>query len=274
MEYNQKTKFRCDSCYEYDKCSVPLFCEIKEKNRGIDLKDPEIIRRLFEEIEDQSIDYAVMEHVRNAAVLPVEMQWSDLGSWESLYEASEKDGQGNVLRGNVISRDTRNSLIFSTKKLVTSIGVENLIIVETDDALLVCDLRRSQDVKKLVETLKDEERHEYRFHTRVLRPWGSATTIREEPGLKIRLLEIEPSKSLTRHLHRQRSEHWVVTNGFAKLLCGKKELVLNQNESAFIPQNTVHRLENPGNLPAQLIEVQLGSFLGEDDIERFNEENP
>ena len=123
-----------------------------------------------------------------------------------------------------------------------------------------------------METLKDEERHEYRFHSRVLRPWGSATTIREEPGLKIRLLEIEANRSLTRHLHRQRSEHWVVTNGFAKLLCGEKKLVLNQSESAFIPPNTVHRLENPGNLPAQLIEVQLGSFIGEDDIERFEDD--
>ncbi len=128
------------------------------------------------------------------AVLPVEMEWSDLGSWESIFQVSEKDSQGNVLRGNVITHDTRNSLIFSSKKLVTTIGVENLIIVETDDALLVCDMSRSQDVKKLVETLKREDRHEYKFHTRVMRPWGSATTILENKIYRIRILEILPGK--------------------------------------------------------------------------------
>ena len=178
---------------------APEMSKVFEDSRlsGADLLNPVTVKALYQKVQDQSIDYAVMEHVQNAAVLPVSMQWSDLGSWESLYDISKKDASGNALRGNVISQNTRNSLIFSTKKLVTSIGLENMLIVETEDALLVCDLKKSQDVKKLVETLKEEDRHEYRFHTRVLRPWGSATTIRAEKALQIRMLEISPGSKLS-----------------------------------------------------------------------------
>jgi mannose-1-phosphate guanylyltransferase/mannose-6-phosphate isomerase len=236
---------------------------------GKELADPEVIREIYQSIESDSIDYALFEKSKRVAVLPVDMEWSDLGSWESIYQVSEKDKQGNVIRGNVITHDTHNCLIFSSKKLVTSIGAENLIIVETDDALLVCDMTRSQDVKKLVETLKSEERHEYKFHTRVMRPWGSATTILENTIYRIRMLEIQPGKSLSLQSHQQRSEHWVVLEGTADVQRGDEKVILQKNESAYIPKGMHHRLGNFGDTTLQIIEVQQGEYLGDDDIERF-----
>jgi len=250
---------------------APEMSKVFEDSRlsGADLLNPVTVKALYQKVQDQSIDYAVMEHVQNAAVLPVSMQWSDLGSWESLYDISKKDASGNVLRGNVISQNTRNSLIFSTKKLVTSIGLENMLIVETEDALLVCDLKKSQDVKKLVETLKEEDRHEYRFHTRVLRPWGSATTIRAEKALQIRMLEISPGSKLSKQIHQHRSEHWVVIEGKAEVLIGSKNKTFLAGESTFIPKGTIHQLGNPTGDSLQLLEVQMGEYLGDKDIERF-----
>jgi len=236
---------------------------------GKELADPEVIRKIYQSIESESIDYALFEKSKRVAVLPVDMEWSDLGSWESIYQVSEKDKQGNVIRGNVISHDTHNCLIFSSKKLVTSIGVENLIIVETDDALLVCDMTRSQDVKKLVETLKKEERHEYKFHTRVMRPWGSATTILENTSYRIRMLEIQTDKSMSLQSHQKRSEHWVVLEGIADVQRGDEKVILQENESAYIPKGMRHRLGNSGKTTLQIIEVQQGEYLGDDDIERF-----
>ena len=241
----------------------------KNSTAGKDIADPENIREIYESIEAESIDYALLEKSKNVAVLPVEMEWSDLGSWESIYQVSEKNSQGNVLRGNVITHDTRNSLIFSSKKLVTSIGVDKLIIVETDDALLVCDLRRSQDVKKLVETLKKEDRHEYKFHTRVMRPWGSATTIQENNFYRIRILEIMPGKSISLQRHQQRSEHWVVLKGIADVQRGDEKVLLKENESAYIPIGIPHRLGNSQKNSLQIIEVQQGQYLGDEDIERL-----
>ena len=236
---------------------------------GKNLTDPDNIRIIYESIPADSIDYALLEKSKRVAVLPVEMEWSDLGSWESIFQVSEKDGNGNVMRGNVISHDTHDSLIFSSKKLVTSIGVNNLIIVETDDALLVCDMTRSQDVKKLVETLKREERQEYKFHTRVMRPWGCATTILENKIYRIRMLEILPGKSMSLQRHQQRSEHWVVLQGTAAVQRGDEKIILRENESAYIPKGMRHRLGNSGNTPLQIIEVQQGKYLGDDDIERL-----
>ncbi len=227
------------------------------------------VKAIYEQIASESIDYALLEKSEKVAVLPVDMDWSDLGSWESIYQVSEKDNHGNVLRGNVITHDTKNSLIFSTKKLVASIGVENLIIIETDDALLVCDMNRSQDVKKIVETLKKEERHEYKFHTTILRKWGSSSTILENTTYRILMLEILPGASLTLQRHRHRSEHWIVLDGTADVRRGDEELMLTENESAYIPKGMIHQLGNSGKIPLQIIEVQQGSYLGYDDIERF-----
>ena len=250
---------------------APEMSKIFEDSRlsGADLLNPVTVKALYQKVQDQSIDYAVMEHVQNAAVLPVSMQWSDLGSWESLYDISKKDASGNVLRGNVISQNTRNSLIFSTKKLVTSIGLENMLIVETEDALLVCDLKKSQNVKKLVETLKEEDRHEYRFHTRILRPWGSVTIIRAEKSVQIRMLEVNPRSWLSKQKHQHRSEHWVVIEGEAEILNGTKKRTIAAGESTFIPKGTLHQLGNPTQNTLQLIEVQMGEHLWANDIERF-----
>ena len=255
---------------EFRKHAPELLAPFEKKlTAGKDLADPENIREIYESIEADSIDYALLEKSTNVAVLPVEMEWSDLGSWESIFQVSEKDSQGNVLRGNVITHDTRNSLIFSSKKLVTTIGVENLIIVETDDALLVCDMSRSQDVKKLVETLKREDRHEYKFHTRVMRPWGSATTILENKIYRIRILEIMPGKSISLQRHQQRSEHWVVLKGVADVQRGDDKVLLKENESVYIPIGMSHRLGNSQKNSLQIIEVQQGQYLGDEDIERL-----
>ena len=257
---------------EFRKHAPELLAAFEKKSiAGKDLADPENIREIYESIEADSIDYALLEKSKNVAVLPVEMEWSDLGSWESIYQVSEKDAQGNVLSGNVISHDTHNSLIFSSKKLVTSIGVDNLIIVETDDALLVCDMSRSQDVKKLVETLKKEDRHEYKFHTRVMRRWGSATTILENKFYRIRMLEIMPGKSMSLQRHQQRSEHWVVLQGIADVQRGDEKVLLKENESAYIPIGIRHRLGNSEKIPLQIIEVQQGQYLDDDDIERLKQ---
>ncbi len=258
---------------EFQACAPDMLDAFTEAQLSPEqLADPEQVAPVFAQIRSESIDYAVLEKSKRIAVVPVgDIGWSDLGSWESLYEVSDKNESGNVLKGNVICHETRNSLIISTKKLVTSIGVENLLIVETDDALLVCDLRRSQDVKRLVETLKEEDRHEYQFHTRVLRPWGSATTVLEGDNFQIRLLEIDPGSSLSYQRHRHRSEHWVVLQGTADVHQEGETLLLSENQSAYIPQGVRHQLSNRGRLPLEVIEVQLGAYLGEDDIERFDQ---
>ena len=254
---------------EFERCAPELTQAFLVAKEAGTLRNRQAMGELFSGLENISIDYAVMERSRQVAVLPVDMGWSDLGSWESIYQVSEKDAQGNVLRGNVMTHDTRNSLIFSTKKLVTSIGVENLIIVETDDALLVCDLTRSQDVKHLVDALKESDRHEYKFHTTVLRPWGSAATLLENSVYRVRLLEIQPGRFISLQRHRHRSEHWVIVRGAADVVRGEETLLLTENESIHIPRTIRHRLSNSGKIPLQVLEIQQGDYLGMDDVERF-----
>ncbi len=242
---------------------------VNEKVNRVDLNESETIKGIYQSIKSESVDYALLEKSKKVAVLPVEIEWSDLGSWESIFQISEKDSFQNAIRGNVITLNTNNSLIFSNKKLVTSIGVENLIIVETDDALLVCDMKRSQDVKKLVETLKKEDRHEYKSHNQILRPWGLVTTIIENTNYKIRLLEIMPQKKLSLQRHMYRNEHWVVLKGKASIKRGEDDFLLNENESTFIHKGIKHRLSNQEDTTLKIIEVQYGEYIGENDIERF-----
>ena len=244
-----------------------FFAEGKPKNLGENGIGP-----VYGAIKSDSFDYAVLEKSDKVAVVQMEVGWNDLGCWESIYEVSPKDAQGNVERGNVVLQDSENCLIISSKRLVAGVGLKNLIVVETDDALLVCDLNRSQDVKTLVDHLKKEDRGEYKFHTKVLRPWGSYTVLREGPGFKVKSIEVLPGKrlSLQRHLHR--SEHWVVLEGTAKVTSGKEVLFLTENQSTYLPKTALHRLENPGKSPCKIIEVQLGQYLGEDDIERFDDD--
>jgi mannose-1-phosphate guanylyltransferase/mannose-6-phosphate isomerase len=254
---------------EFVSCAPDLAKLFLKEESSTDWLNDEEKSNIFAKSSNISIDYAVMERSDWVTVLPVEMGWSDLGSWESIYQVSEKDENGNVIRGNVISHETSNSLIFSTKKLVTSIGVENLIIVETDDALLVCDLTRSQDVKHLVDSLKERDRHEYKFHSRVLRPRGNATTLIENSFYRVRLLEIEPGRFISSQRHRHRNEHWVIVRGAADVIRGQETHLLTENESIHIPRTITHRLSNSGKIPLQVLEIQQGEYLGFDDVERF-----
>ena len=218
-----------------------------------------------------SIDYAVMEHTRNAAMVPVEMGWSDIGSWESLWAASDKDGGGNALKGDVLVQDVRNSYLRSEGPLVAAIGVDDLVVVATADAVLVSSKSASQDVKKIVEQLERGGRELHVTHRKVSRPWGSYERIDGGANFQVKRIIVNPGGRLSLQMHHKRAEHWVVVSGQARVTCGERVFTLNENQSTFIPLGEKHRLENEGPEPLHLIEVQSGSYLGEDDIVRFED---
>jgi len=249
---------------------VDAFFENGTSRKELDSREG--VAAVFGRISPDSFDYAILEKSRKVAVITMDVGWNDLGSWESIYRKSTKDSQGNVTRGNVILQDSENCLIFSDKRLITAVGLRNLIIIETDDALLACDLTRSQDVKKLVETLKREDRFEYKFHKTVVRPWGKSSVLSEGSGYQIRAITLLPEKriSLQRHFHR--NEHWVILSGTAEVIRGDETFYLSENQSTYIPKTTLHRLTNPGRVPLEIIEVQMGRFISEDDIERYEDD--
>ncbi|MGX1198736.1 mannose-1-phosphate guanylyltransferase/mannose-6-phosphate isomerase [Parvibaculum sp. MBR-TMA-1.3b-4.2] len=218
-----------------------------------------------------SIDYAVMEHTKDAAVVPVDMGWSDIGSWSALWEVGNKDQAGNVLSGDVITHDTRDTYVRAESGLVATLGVENLVVVETGDVTLVASRDRVQDVKKIVEKLALDGRSEHQSHTRVYRPWGFYEGLDEGDRHQVKHLMVHPGASLSLQLHHKRAEHWVVVKGQARVTVGDDTFLLEENESTYIPIETRHRLENPGTEPLSIIEVQSGSYLGEDDIVRFDD---
>jgi mannose-1-phosphate guanylyltransferase/mannose-6-phosphate isomerase len=218
-----------------------------------------------------SIDYALMEKTSIAAVVAADLGWSDIGSWQALWNVLEKDGEGNVSRGDVLLEDTKNCLIKSENKLVATVGMEDTLVVETADAILVAPLSRSQDVKKVVNRLKKEKRKEFSLHTTVYRPWGSYTVLEEQPRFQIKRITVIPGAKLSLQMHHHRHEHWVVVSGTARITNGDEEILLHENQSTYIPAGTTHRLENPGVISLELIEVQNGSYLGEDDIVRFDD---
>jgi len=219
----------------------------------------------------EAIDRAVMEKTSAAAVIPAEFEWSDVGSWGALWDIADKDGAGNAARGDVQMQDTRDSLVFGERRLVATLGVEGLIIVDTDDALLVADRSRSQDVREVVEDLKRANRSEHLSHRRVYRPWGYYESIDAGDRFQVKRLMVKPGAALSLQLHRKRAEHWVVVSGRARVTRGEDTLYLEENQSTYIPVGTKHRLENPGKTPLLIVEVQSGSYLGEDDIERFDD---
>ncbi len=218
-----------------------------------------------------SIDYAVMEHTSSAAVIPVSCGWSDLGSWSTLWETGEKDDNGNVLQGDVVSRDTKGSIIFSSNRLVATSGVRDLVLVETADAVLVASRENAQDVKEIVARLNGAGRDEAILHRRVYRPWGSYECIDRAERFQVKRITVKPGASLSLQMHYHRAEHWIVVKGTARIQRGDETLILTENQSTYIPLGQVHRLENPGVIPLELIEVQSGSYLGEDDIVRFED---
>jgi len=226
----------------------------------------------FQDCPEDSIDYAVMEKARDAVVVPLDAGWCDIGSWTALWEIGEKDAQGNVCTGDVLAFGSSNSLIHAEHKLVATLGVDELVIVETKDAVLVARKDRVQDVKKVVEAIKTSGRHEHINHREVYRPWGVYDAIEAGKRYQVKRITVKPGAKLSVQMHHHRAEHWVVVSGTARVTNGDKTFLVTENESTFIPIGEVHALENPGKIPLELIEVQSGSYLGEDDIVRFEDQ--
>ncbi len=226
---------------------------------------------IFSRILSDSIDYAVMEKTLNGIVIPFNGGWSDLGSFDALWQTGDKDENLNVIKGDVLLHDVKESYIYSESSLVTAVGIEKFVIVETKDAVLVCPRDRVQDVKKIVLQLKDQSRNESVNHRKVYRPWGSYETIDIESRFQVKRITVTPGAKLSLQKHFHRAEHWVVVSGTAIIIRGEEKVLLKEDESTYIPLGTLHRLENPGKIPLELIEVQSGSYLGEDDIVRFDD---
>jgi mannose-1-phosphate guanylyltransferase/mannose-6-phosphate isomerase len=218
-----------------------------------------------------SIDYAVMERTRRGMVVPLSCGWSDVGSWSSLWEVEPKSEADNVLIGDVLLHDVDSSYIRSESRLVAAIGLHDVVIVETSDAVLVADKNRVQDVKHIVNALKKAKRDEATSHKRVYRPWGSYESLVNAHRFQVKRIVVNPGQQLSLQMHHHRAEHWIVVSGTAKVTCGEKEFLLSEDQSTYIPLGNRHRLSNPGVIPLELIEVQTGSYLGEDDIVRFQD---
>ena len=226
----------------------------------------------FLDCPSESIDYAVMEHTRRGIMLPLDVGWNDLGSWGALWDISEKDDQGNVQIGDVISKSCSNTLVYAQSRLVATLGLSDLIVVETPDAILVSEKSEVQNVKDIVLQIKQEERTEHETHTRVYRPWGSYETVEIGPRYQVKRITVSPGSTLSLQMHHHRAEHWIVVRGIAEVECDDRKFTLSENESTYIPLGSKHRLGNPGKMELNLIEVQVGSYLGEDDIVRFEDD--
>jgi len=226
----------------------------------------------FAACPEDSVDYAVMEKTNDAVMVPLDAGWSDVGSWTALWEASKKDAEGNVFKGDVLGHATRNSFVHADSRLVATLGVEDLVIVETKDAVLVAHKNQVQDVKKLVERIKADNRHEHLNHREVYRPWGMYDAIDSGHRYQVKRITVQPGAKLSVQMHHHRAEHWVVVSGTARVTNGDKTYLVTENQSTYIPVGQVHALENPGVIPLELIEVQSGSYLGEDDIVRFEDQ--
>ncbi len=229
----------------------------------------------FKAIPSESIDYAVMEHAPSAGLpikmVPLDAGWSDLGAWDAVWSVLPKDTAGNAHVGDVLFTESRNTLVHATSRLVSLVGVDDLIVIETPDAVLVADRTRSQDVKHIVKSLSDQGREEQTLHRKVHRPWGWYDSIDEGGRFKVKRIQVKPGASLSLQKHHHRAEHWIVVKGTAEITNGDKVMLITENQSTYIPLGEVHRLANPGSIPLEIIEVQSGSYLGEDDIVRFED---
>ncbi len=246
-------------------------CRCSIENSSTDLDFTRVDAETFATSPDDSIDYAVMEKTDSAVVVTLDAGWSDVGSWSALWDIHQQDEQGNVCKGDVITEDVNNSYIHSESRLVAAIGIDNHVIVETNDVILVADKSRVQDVKKLVAQVKQQERHEHRFHKKVHRPWGTYEGITNSKRFQVKRIMVKPGSKLSLQKHHHRAEHWVVVQGTALITRGDEQLLLTEDQSTYIPLGTIHRLENPGVIPLEIIEVQTGSYLGEDDIVRLED---
>ena len=236
-----------------------------------DLHFTRLDREAFAACPEDSIDYAVMEKTAAAAMVPLDAGWSDIGSWSALWDVSPKDGEGNVLLGDVLAQNTQDTYIHADSRLVATVGVENLVIVETKDAVLVAHKDQVQDVKRIVDQLKLDARHEHIDHREVYRPWGMYDAIDRGSRYQVKRITVKPGAKLSLQMHHHRAEHWIVVSGTARVTNGEQTYLVTENQSTYIPIGQVHTLENPGKIPLELIEVQSGSYLGEDDIVRLQD---
>ena len=237
-----------------------------------DLDFTRIDPKRFEVCPSDSIDYAVMEKTREAVVVPLDAGWSDVGSWAALHDACEADAHGNVARGDVICEDAEGCYLYGESRLVAAVGLKDHVVVETKDAVLVAPKDRVQDVKKLVQRLKEAGRYEHSLHREVFRPWGSYDSIENGSRFQVKRLKVKPGAVLSLQLHHHRAEHWVVVSGTARITRGDEVFLLEENQSTYIPIGVRHRIENPGKIPLHIIEIQSGSYLGEDDIVRLEDQ--
>ncbi len=232
-------------------------------------------KELFSNIPSESIDYAVIEkcpgsqyHVK---MVELDVGWNDLGAWDAVWQVGNKDAQGNVISGDVLLSNSINTLVYATSRLVSAVGLDNVIVVETADAVLVVDRSKSQDVKHIVNKLEEQQREEKNLHRKVARPWGWFDSVDEGERFKVKRIQVKPGASLSLQMHHHRAEHWIVVKGVAQITNADKVITLTENQSTYIPQGQTHRLANPGNTTLEIIEVQSGSYLGEDDIVRFED---
>jgi mannose-1-phosphate guanylyltransferase/mannose-6-phosphate isomerase len=231
------------------------------------------IEKVWPKIDPISVDYGIMERSNRIVLIPAPFYWTDLGSWDAMNALLPKDKSGNVIQADCLGVDSRGVSVFSRGgRLISLIGVKDMIIVDTPDALLVCDKHKSQDVKKVVDILKSSKRKEHITHTTEKRPWGSFTVLQSQAGFKIKLIEIGPKNRLSLQRHARRAEHWVVVSGCARVTTGRKKSLVHSNHSIYVPIGAKHRLENPGVVPLKIVEVQTGSYLGEDDIVRYEDD--
>lgn len=251
-------------------------CEAAYKEGVNDLDFFRADQNSFEQCPSDSIDYAVMEKVSASgeglgAVVPLDAGWSDVGAWSSLWEVGQQDSKGNVIKGDVKTHDTDDCLLHAEHRLLSAVGIKDLVVVETADAVLVADKNKAQDVKKIVEWLKEQGREERLVHRQVYRPWGSYEGVTAGDRFQVKRIIVNPGASLSLQMHHHRAEHWIVVKGTAKVTREDEVFIISENESTYIPLGAKHRLENPGAVPLEIIEVQSGSYLGEDDIVRFED---
>lgn len=232
---------------------------------------PDLVEKPFAAMPEISIDCALMEKSNRVAFVPLELTWSDIGSWENVYEMLEKDEQQNATKGDVLAVETTNTLIFAENRLVSTIGLDNILIIETDDVVLIANKNDSQKVKEVVNRLKDLGKKEVHEHSTTHRPWGSYKILKEGERHKIKRIFVKPKAKLSLQMHYHRSEHWVVVSGTARVTIGEEESLVHEGESIFVPKSSVHRVENPGKVGLEIIEVQVGEYLGEDDIIRLED---
>jgi mannose-1-phosphate guanylyltransferase/mannose-6-phosphate isomerase len=232
-------------------------------------------KEAFLAVPSESVDYAVMERCPGSEfdirMVPLTAGWNDLGAWDAVWQVAEKDAAGNATIGDVMLHDSRNTLVHATTRLVTAVGVSDVVVVETADAVMVADRARSQEIKKIVSRLETAKRTEHTVHRKVHRPWGWYDSIDMGARFQVKRIMVKPGASLSLQMHHHRAEHWIVVQGTAEVTCGEKKIIMTENQSTYIPLGEVHRLANPGKLPLEIIEVQSGSYLGEDDIVRFED---